>query len=111
MECIFCKIIRREIPAEIIFENDHVLGFRDINPQAPTHILVIPKQHVVNFNNLVSKDIWDELLDGIQIIVKEEGVDQSGYRVVINCGGHGGQTVDHLHCHILGGRLMAWPPG
>lgn len=111
MDCIFCKIIQRQIPADIVFENDQIVAFRDINPQAPTHILIVPKQHVANTNDLNSKDTWDGILNGVKSIVIEEGIEKSGYRIVINCGMHGGQTVDHLHVHILGGRLMAWPPG
>ncbi len=112
-ETIFGKIIRKEIPASIVFEDDEVLAFRDINPVAPTHILVIPKRPI---ESLAHASADDELLIGKLMmacarIAKAEGLDKSGYRVVTNIGAHGGQTVFHLHLHLVGGRSMNWPPG
>jgi histidine triad (HIT) family protein len=110
-DCLFCKIIRKEIPAEIVFDSDSVLAFRDINAQAPTHILVIPKKHVEGIHAAGSSDDLQGLLLAAVQTARDEGIETAGYRLVINSGRHGGQTVDHLHVHILGGRTMTWPPG
>lgn len=110
-DCLFCKIVRKEIAAEIVFENETALAFRDINPQAPTHILVIPKKHVSGIHAADSTDDIQGLLLTSAQIARDEGIETAGYRLVINSGRHGGQTVDHLHVHILGGRTMTWPPG
>lgn len=111
-ETIFSKIIRREIPANIVYEDDLALAFKDVNPQAPVHILVIPKKPIVK---LADADPEDNLLLGHLLLtakrVAEEAGLENGYRVVINTGADGGQTVYHLHLHILGGRQLAWPPG
>ena len=109
---IFSKIIRREIPADIVYEDDQCLAFRDINPQAPTHILVIPKKPIPMLGNADPKDkeLLGHLLLAVKDIAKQVGLD-NGYRVVINTGADGGQTVFHLHLHLLGGRQMQWPPG
>lgn len=111
-ETIFSKIIRREIPADIVYEDDLALAFRDISPQAPTHILVIPKQPIPRLSEATAADqtLLGHLLVTVQHIAAQEGLAQ-GYRVVINNGNDGGQTVDHLHLHILGGRPLSWPPG
>jgi histidine triad (HIT) family protein len=109
-ETIFSKIIRKEIPAEVVFENDKVLAFRDINPQAPVHVLVIPKRPVVDLA-AADAEMMADLLEGIKEVVKREGLLEGGYRVVTNAGKDAGQTVFHLHMHVLGGRLFAWPPG
>ena len=111
-ETIFSKIIRRELPADIVYEDDWAIAFRDINPKAPTHILVIPKQPITQLSTAASSDqaLLGHLLLTVQQIAKQEGLAQ-GYRVVINNGRDGGQTVDHLHLHLLGGRAMGWPPG
>ncbi|VEP18092.1 purine nucleoside phosphoramidase [Hyella patelloides LEGE 07179] len=109
---IFGKIIRREIPADIVYEDDLALAFKDINAQAPTHILVIPKKPISQVSQATPED--RDLLGHLLLIVKkvaEEAGLKNGYRVVINNGNDGGQTVDHLHLHILGGRQMQWPPG
>lgn len=109
---IFGKIIRREIPADIVYEDDLALAFKDINAQAPTHILVIPKKPISQVSEVTPED--RDLLGHLLLIVKkvaEEAGLNNGYRVVINNGNDGGQTVDHLHLHILGGRQMQWPPG
>lgn len=111
-ETIFSKIIRREIPADIVYEDDLALAFKDIQPQAPVHILVIPKQPIPQLADADSQD--RDLLGHLLLIVKnvaEKAGLQNGYRVVINTGSDGGQTVPHLHLHILGGRQMKWPPG
>lgn len=111
-ETIFSKIIRREIPANIVYEDDLALAFTDVNPQAPTHILVIPKKPIVNLDDTKEEDkeLLGHLLFCIPKIAKEAGL-TNGYRVVINNGDDGGQTVYHLHLHILGDRQMKWPPG
>ena len=111
-ETIFSKIIRREIPADIVYEDDLALAFRDINPQAPVHILVIPKQPIVKLADAESEDhkLMGHLLLTVKRVAEQVGL-TNGYRVVINNGNDGGQTVDHLHLHILGGRFMKWPPG
>jgi histidine triad (HIT) family protein len=111
-ETLFTKIIRREIPADIVYEDDLALAFRDINPQAPVHILVIPKHPIPKLADAQPEDqsLLGHLLLTVKIIAAQEGLD-NGYRVVINTGNDGGQTVYHLHLHILGGRAMKWPPG
>jgi histidine triad (HIT) family protein len=111
-ETIFSKIIRREIPADIVYEDDLCLAFRDINPQAPVHILVIPKQAIAQLSDIDSQDhaLMGHLLLTVKRVAEQEGL-ENGYRVVINTGVDGGQTVYHLHLHILGGRQMNWPPG
>ena len=110
-DCLFCKIIAKEIPAEIVLENESFLAFRDINAQAPTHILVIPKKHVDGIHAIGDADDMQGIMQAVSQIAREEGIETAGYRVVINSGRHGGQTVDHLHVHMLGGRRMTWPPG
>lgn len=111
-ETIFSKIIRREIPANIVYEDDLALAFKDIHPQAPVHILVIPKQPIPKLADATPDDaaLLGHLLLTVKLVAEEAGL-QDGYRVVINTGNDGGQTVYHLHLHILGGRQMAWPPG
>lgn len=109
--CLFCRIIRKEIPAKIALETERVLAFHDIQPQAPTHILVIPKEHVESLAQLGSGELGGELLMAAQRAAREAGVEAGGYRVVANTGVHGGQSVFHLHLHVLGGRPMGWPPG
>ncbi|MBW4651178.1 MAG: histidine triad nucleotide-binding protein [Kastovskya adunca ATA6-11-RM4] len=111
-ETIFSKIIRKEIPADIVYEDDLALAFKDINPQAPVHILVIPKKTIVQLATAESDDhaVLGHLLLTAKRVAEEAGL-SNGYRVVINNGADGGQTVDHLHLHILGGRSLQWPPG
>ncbi|MBD2481842.1 histidine triad nucleotide-binding protein [Planktothrix sp. FACHB-1365] len=111
-DTIFSKIIRREIPADIVYEDDMCLAFRDIAPQAPVHILVIPKKPIPKLADATSEDhaLMGHLLLKVKQVAEEAGL-ENGYRVVINTGVDGGQTVDHLHLHILGGRYMEWPPG
>ncbi len=113
-ETIFSKIIRKEIPAEIVFESDSVLAFKDINPQAPVHILIIPKIEIPQTTAINGKEhapLLGELFDAANKIAKDFGVDKSGFRLVINNGPESGQEVYHLHIHLLGGRKMQWPPG
>ena len=112
-ECLFCKMVSGVIPCDKVHENEHVLAFRDIDPKAPTHILIIPKKHITTLNeiNKNDQDLLGELLLTAKKIAKDEGIDTSGYRTVFNCNSDGGQTVFHIHMHLLGGRPMAWPPG
>lgn len=112
-ECIFCKIVKGEIPATKVYEDDMVFSFRDISPAAPEHILIIPKKHISNLNEVTEED--SKIIAHIYIVAKEIvknlGIDKNGYRVVTNCGEDGGQTVHHIHFHVLGGRTLKWPPG
>ncbi|MCB0379554.1 MAG: histidine triad nucleotide-binding protein [Bdellovibrionales bacterium] len=111
---IFKKIIDKEIPADVVFEDDQCLAFRDVNPVAPTHILIIPKKEIrslADIDQSSDKEILGHLLTTASQIAENEGLDKDGYRVVINTNEHGGQTVFHLHVHIMGGRVMEWPPG
>lgn len=111
MDCLFCKIIARAIPATILAEDDHCLAFRDINPQAPTHILVIPKEHVPSLNQMTDPALAGRVLAFARDLAVKEGIAERGYRVVINTNAEAGQTVFHLHAHLLGGRVQGWPPG
>lgn len=110
---LFLKIIAREIPADIVYETDEVLAFRDINPQAPLHVLIIPKAHIATMNDLDDShhELVGKLFQAATEIARSEGVDEDGYRVVMNCNAAGGQAVYHIHLHLLGGRQMGWPPG
>lgn len=110
---IFSKIINKEIPAQIVYEDDQCLAFRDINPQAPVHILLIPKREIPTMNDVKESDqsTLGYLLVKAPEIAKKEGVAENGYRLVINTNAHAGQTVSHIHVHIMGGRPMSWPPG
>jgi histidine triad (HIT) family protein len=112
-DCLFCKIINREIPASIVYDDDRVLAFNDINPQAPTHVLVVPKQHIESLNALETGDdaMVGELVRRAAAIAKERGISAGGYRTVFNTNRDAGQTVFHIHLHLIGGRSMAWPPG
>jgi len=112
-DCLFCKIVEGTIPATIVHEDAVVIAIRDINPQAPTHILVIPREHIASAADLTpSQDpLWGRMLHVGQKLAQDEGIDETGYRLVTNVGRNGGQTVDHLHLHLLGGRQMSWPPG
>ena len=112
-ECLFCRIVAKEIPADIVWESDSALAFRDINAQAPTHVLVIPRQHIATINDLTEgdKSTVGELFLAARAIAAEEGLAEDGYRVVMNCNAAAGQTVFHIHLHLLGGRQMTWPPG
>ena len=113
MSTIFSKIINKEIHADILFENDKILAFRDISPQAPVHFLVIPKKEIRTINNINEEDksLIGELFIVAKEIAKKEGISEKGYRTIFNCNEHGGQTVYHIHLHVLGGRQLEWPPG
>lgn len=113
MDCLFCKIINGEIGSSKVYEDDKVYAFRDIEPQAPVHILIIPKEHIASANELDEKNsaIVGHIFAVAAKIAEEEDIAQGGYRIVNNCGEDGGQTVKHLHFHLLGGRSLAWPPG
>ena len=112
-DCLFCRIVRGEIPADVVAEGDSWIAFRDIQPQAPTHVLVIPREHVDSVGQLEGDDtaLGGDLLLAAAEVARVEGVDDSGYRVVTNVGERAGQSVFHLHMHVLGGRRMRWPPG
>jgi histidine triad (HIT) family protein len=112
-DCLFCKIIRREIPATLVYEDDRVVAFNDTNPQAPTHVLVVPKRHIATLNELSTEDdrLVGELVRRATAIAGERGLSAGGYRTVFNTNRDAGQTVFHIHPHLLGGRAMAWPPG
>jgi histidine triad (HIT) family protein len=113
-ETIFSKIIKREIPADIVYENENVLAFRDVNPQAPVHILIIPKLEIATIREIQGVEhanLLGEMYDAANKIAKNEGISEDGFRLVFNCGDNGGQEVYHIHMHLLGGRKMKWPPG
>jgi histidine triad (HIT) family protein len=112
-DCIFCKIAAGEIPADKLYEDDHVVAFRDLGPQAPTHALLIPKAHIASINDLDvgNADIMGKLFLAAKQVAAAEGLAENGFRTVVNCNTEGGQTVYHLHVHLLGGRQMTWPPG
>ncbi|MBT5440046.1 MAG: histidine triad nucleotide-binding protein [Candidatus Marinimicrobia bacterium] len=111
--CLFCKIINGDIAAKKVYENEHIIAFNDIDPKAPVHILVIPKKHIRSINELNSSDInlAGEIILAAKKIAKDQGIDSKGFRVVFNTNDDGGQTVYHIHMHIMGGRQMQWPPG
>ena len=112
-DCFFCKIAKKEIATDLIYENKNIVAFRDINPQAPVHILLIPKLHFSTLNDLMSNDKYlaGNLIDNAAKLAKREGIAEQGYRTVFNCNEWGGQTVYHIHLHLLGGRKFGWPPG
>ncbi|MGH7482718.1 MAG: histidine triad nucleotide-binding protein [Longimicrobiales bacterium] len=112
-ECLFCRIVRGEIPGEIVLDEEDVVAFRDVRPAAPTHVLVVPRSHIPSISVLDEADepVIGALFGAARRIAEAEGVAGSGYRMVINAGSDAGQSVDHVHLHVLGGRHMAWPPG
>lgn len=112
-DCIFCKIAAKEIPVEACYEDEQLIAFPDVNPAAPVHILLIPKKHIANLLELTAEDsgLFCHLMETVPKIAKNAGLGEDGFRVVINTKDNGGQTVYHLHIHILGGRFMTWPPG
>jgi histidine triad (HIT) family protein len=110
-DCLFCRIVRKEIPAKLVAEDEHCVAFRDINPQAPVHVLVIPREHVPSLNQATDAAMIGRLSLMAADIARSEGVAESGYRTVINTNAGAGQTVFHVHLHLLGGRSMHWPPG
>ncbi len=113
-DCIFCKIANKEIPSTVVFEDEQAIAFKDLEPQAPVHVLVIPKKHVESVGALKPEDkdlVGHIMCEVIPKIAREQGIAEKGFRVVANTGDEGGQTVHHLHFHVLGGRSMQWPPG
>ena len=112
-DCLFCKIVNKEIPSDIVYENEHVLAFNDINPIAPVHILIIPKEHIPTLNDLEENhtQTMGELFLAAKALASKEGLSDSGYRTVFNCNKDAQKTVFHIHIHLIGGRKMTWPPG
>ncbi|MEJ2106467.1 MAG: histidine triad nucleotide-binding protein [Acidiferrobacteraceae bacterium] len=112
-DCLFCKMAQGEIKPDVLYEDDHVLAFRDINPQAPVHFLVIPKEHITTLNDVTPQqaELIGRMYLAAQKVATDEGIADSGYRSLINCNADAGQSVWHVHLHVLGGRTMAWPPG
>ena len=110
-DCLFCRIVRKEIPAKLVAEDEHSLAFRDINPQAPVHVLVIPKEHVPSLDQASDPAMLGRLSLMAAEIARNEGINGDGYRTVVNTNSAAGQTVFHIHLHLLGGRAMHWPPG
>jgi len=112
-DCLFCSILNGDIPADIVYESDAAIAFRDINPQAPTHVVVIPRKHVATINDLNEEDreIVGSLYLAAKDIARAEGISDEGYRTVMNCNEAAGQSVFHIHLHVLGGRALGWPPG
>jgi len=111
-ECLFCKIRDGEIPCNLIYEDDDVLAFHDLNPQAPTHVLIIPRKHIATVNDIDGDEmVMGKLFTAANVIAKQEGVNDDGYRLVVNTNQQAGQTVFHIHMHLLAGRNMNWPPG
>lgn len=112
-DCLFCKIAAGDIPADVVLENEEIVAFRDINPQAPTHVLIVPKNHIATINDLdeANAKVVGSLFLGAREIAVAEGFADAGYRVVMNCNAAAGQTVFHIHLHLLGGRELGWPPG
>ncbi|HLA50599.1 MAG TPA: histidine triad nucleotide-binding protein [Thermodesulfovibrionia bacterium] len=113
MNCLFCRIIDKKIPSKIVYEDEHVFAFEDINPQAPVHILIIPKKHISTTLDITHEDneLIGHLFQAANKIAKDRGVAERGFRLVINCNPESGQTVYHIHIHLLAGRVMHWPPG
>jgi histidine triad (HIT) family protein len=113
MDCIFCKIAEKNIPAKVIYEDEHAIAFEDINPQAPVHVLVIPRKHISTIIDIKDEDmsLLGHLFNVVNVIAAQKEVDKSGFRIVLNCNEEAGQTVFHIHLHVLGGRQMQWPPG
>jgi len=112
-DCLFCKIVAGDIPADIVYESDTAVAFRDLNPQAPTHVLIVPRQHIATINDIDDEQqaLVGSLFAAAKSIAADEGLANDGYRVVMNCNEAAGQTVFHIHLHLLGGRTLTWPPG
>jgi len=114
MDCLFCKIVSGEVPSEKVYEDEEILAFRDVNPQAPEHVLIVPKRHIGSLDAVTEsaedKELLGHLMAKVRVVAAALGLAQ-GYRLFCNCGGHGQQTVQHLHFHLLGKRQLSWPPG
>ncbi|AER67073.1 histidine triad (HIT) protein [Thermovirga lienii DSM 17291] len=110
-DCIFCRIIKGELPAQFVYKDEKVVVIRDINPQAPTHLLVIPREHVPSADKVEDPSLWSQVMGVATKVAKDLGLVEDGYRVVLNCGDRAGQTIYHLHVHVLSGRFFRWPPG
>ncbi|MEJ2347102.1 MAG: histidine triad nucleotide-binding protein [Gammaproteobacteria bacterium] len=112
-DCLFCKMVRGEIDPDVVYRDEHVLAFRDINPQAPMHVLVVPREHIATINDLDEehRELVGRMYLAAKTIAEQEGLAERGYRTVMNCNPESGQSVYHLHLHVLGGRPMHWPPG
>lgn len=109
--CLFCRIVAGSIPADVVYSDEQTVAFRDINPQAPTHILVIPRRHIPDALSAAGAGVWEPVMSTAARLAREAGHEQGGYRLVVNSGPDAGQSVFHLHVHVLGGRTLAWPPG
>ena len=112
-DCLFCKIVSGDIPGAIVYRDEHLVAFKDINPQAPLHALIVPRRHIATLNDLVGEDddLVGEMVRRAAAIAREHGYADRGYRTVFNCNAEAGQSVFHIHLHVLGGRAMSWPPG
>lgn len=110
-DCIFCKIAKKEISADIVYEDENIVAFKDINPKAPVHILIIPREHISTLNEVTDYTIIGKIIEVTKKLAVKNNIDKEGYRVVVNCNAAAGQAVYHLHFHLLGGRSMHWPPG
>lgn len=112
-DCIFCKIVNKQVPSELVYEDDYVCAFKDINPVAPIHVLIVPKDHLQSLNEIEQnhKELIGHVFLVSKILAREFGISESGYRIVVNCGKDGGQTVNHIHFHLMGGRKFSWPAG
>lgn len=112
-DCLFCKIVKGEIPSTTVYEDEKVYAFNDVSPEAPVHVLIVPKEHIASANDLSEENISvvSDIILAAKKIAIEKGISEKGYRIVNNCGEDGGQSVKHLHFHLLGGRSLAWPPG
>jgi histidine triad (HIT) family protein len=113
MGCLFCSVLEKKIPADVVYEDEHAVAFRDIRPMAPTHVLVIPRKHIAAIHDLAEEDVttMGRVMLAAKTVARQEGLDAGGYRLVINDGDAAGQTVHHIHVHVLGGRNLTWPPG
>ena len=110
-DCLFCKMVAGDIKPDVVFEDENILAFRDINPQAPVHILIIPKRHIPTLNDMDDPLLTGRLVEAAVNLAEQEGISEDGYRTLFNCNRNAGQAVYHLHLHLLGGRPMHWPPG
>ncbi|SRR6056297_510600 len=110
-DCVFCRIVNGEVDSEIVYEDTDIVIIKDLFPQAPVHLLAIPRKHIVSAQQVEDPVIWAKLMNGVKIVARNLGLDEDGYRMVVNCGHKACQSVDHLHVHVLSGRKFRWPPG